>query len=241
MLLASPSFSDFLERLSTNPAQLPHAAPQPEQQQAPRQQGPKDVNPYAAQQQMQRQHIGVAMMPEQHMDFSMIGGVDAEAYNYQPQVYAVLETPEPPVNIDINALSGKTSNFVGESLDNENKKVEMPVIEQAPVVEEKATAPKAPETPAVVDEDFENDPAFALYHDTTSTENTEAPTEADSEDMEATDIFGGIQSEKLLARYELLDASEEEQSATLAMVSVQRRLASLEAVCSRLEMLTADA
>lgn len=236
MLLASPSFSDFLERLSTNPAQLP----QPEQQQAPRQQGPKDVNPYAAQQQIQRQHIGVAMMPEQHMDFSMVGGVDAEAYNFQPQVYAVLETPEPPVNIDTAALSGKASNFVGQSLESEDEKAEMPVIEQAPVVEEKATAPKAPETPVEVDEEFENDPAFALYHNTPSTEDAEAPTETDSADMEAIDIFGGIQSEKLLARYELLDAEEEEQSATMAMVSVQRKLASLEAVCSRLEILTAD-
>lgn len=235
MLLASPSFSDFLERLSTNPAQLPQAAPQPEQQQAP-----KDINVYAAQQQIQRQHIGVAMMPEQHMDFSMVGGADADAFNYQPQVYAVLETPEPPMDIDTSALSGKTSNFVGESTESDEEKVEMPVVEQAPVFEEKATAPKAPETPAVVDEEFDNDPAFALYHDTTSTEVAGVPIETDSEGMEAIDIFGGIQSEKLLARYELLDASEEEQAATVAMVSVQRRLASLEAVCSRLEMLTTD-
>lgn len=240
MLLASPSFSDFLERLSTNPAQLPQATPQPEQQQAPRQQTPKDVNPYMAQQQMQRQHIGVAMMPEQHMDFSMAAGVDADAYNYQPQVYAVLETPEAPANIDTALLSGKTSNFVGESFDSEDEKVEMPVIEQPPVVEEKTTAPKAPETPAIVDEDFENDPMFALYHDTASTETSEESADTDSEGLAPVDIFGGIEPEKVLARYELLDASQEEQSAMVAMVSVQRRLASLEAVCSRLEMLTAD-
>lgn len=238
MLLASPSFSDFLERLSTNPTQLPQGMPQPEQQQAPRQQAPKDVNPYAAQQQMQRQHIGVAMMPEQHLDFAMVGGVDAEAYNYQPQVYAVLETPEPPMNIDTAALSGKTSNFVGESFDSEDEKVEMPVIEQAPVVVEKATAPKAPQTPAVVDEEFENDASFALYHDTVS-ETTEASVETEDE-MAEMDIFAGVSSEKVLARYELLDATEEEQSAEMAMVAVQRRLASLEAVCSRLSMLTAD-
>lgn len=239
MLLASPSFSDFLERLSTNPAQLPQATPQPEQQQAPRQQAPKDVNPYT-QQQMQRQHIGVTMMPEQHLDFSMVGGVDADAYNYQPQVYAVLETPEAPLNIDTAALSGKTSNFVGESFDSDDEKVEMPVIEQPPVVEEKATAPKAPEMPAVVDEDFENDPAFALYHDTTTIGNTETPSEIETEELAEIDIFGGIQSEKVFARYELVDAAEEEQSAMMAMVSVQRKLASLEAMCSRLEVLTAD-
>lgn len=240
MLLSSPSFSDFLERLSTNPAQLPQGIPQPEQQQQQAvHQTPKDVNPYASQQHAQRQHIGVAMMPEQPMDFSMIGGVDADAYNYQPQVYAVLETPEAPVTIETDALSGKTSNFVTSSLDSEDDKVVMPVIEQAPIFEEKATAPKAPEVPVVVDEEFESDPEFALYHNTPSVQCTES-TEVDVDEQAEIDIFGGIQSEKILARYELLDATEEEQTATLAMVSVQRRLASLEAVFARLEMLTSD-
>ncbi|KAF3765981.1 hypothetical protein M406DRAFT_356153 [Cryphonectria parasitica EP155] len=235
MLLSSPSFSGFLENLSTNPSQLPQAAPQVEQQQQAPRQAPKDVNPYA-QQHMQRQNVGVAMMPEQTMDFAAFG-------DFQPQVYAVLETPEAPINIDTAALSGKTSNFVGECFDSEDEKVEMPMIEQPPVVEEKATAPKPIETPAVViDDDFENDPEFALYHDSPSAATTEPAqsTQIDAEDSSELDIFGGIESEKLLARYELLDASEEEQNAALAMASVQRRLASLEGLCARLDMLTAD-
>lgn len=229
MLLSSPSFSNFLERMSTDPSQLPQASAQMEQQQ-PRQ-APKDVNPYAAQQQMQRQQI--AMMPEQHMDFSSMGG-DAEAYNFQPQVYAVLETPETPLNIDTAALSGKTSNFVG-SFESDNEKVEMPVIEQPPKIEEMTTAPKAIEA-EVVDDEFENDPEFALYHQSSSAPSTATttPTEIDA------DIFGGIQSEKFLAHYELLDASEEEQKNAITMASVQRRMASLESVCARLEALTAD-
>lgn len=244
MLLSSPSFSDFLERLSTNPSQQPQAAPQMEQQQQQQQavrQAPKDVNPYAAQQQMHRQSIGVAMMPEQHIDFSAMGA-DAEAYNFQPQVYAVLETPEAPLNIDTAALSGKSSNFVGESFESHDEKIEMPVIEQPPAVEEKATGPKAPEA-HVVDDEFENDPEFALYHESSSATTTESatPVEIDTDDMSEVDVFGGIESEKFLARYELLDASVEEQKSAVAMASVQRRLASLEGgVCARLEMLTTD-
>lgn len=205
---------------------------QQQQQQAARQ-APKDVNPYASQQ-MHRQSIGVAMMPEQHMDFSSMGA-DAEAFNFQPQVYAVLETPETPLNIDVAALSGKSSNFVGESFESDDEKIEMPTIVQPPMAQEKAVAPKAPEAP--VDDAFENDPDFALYHGASP---ATAPAEAESEDSFGDDIFGGIQSEKILARYELLDAAEEEQKSAITMASVQRRLAGLEGVCARLEMLTAD-
>lgn len=233
MLLGSPSFSDFLERLSTNPSQVPQAAPQIEQPQMTRQ-APKDVNPYAAHQ--QRQSIGVVMMPEQNMDFSAFGDFQ------QPQVFAVLETPEAPMNIDTAALAGKKSNFVGQSCESEDEKVEMPVIEQLPARKEKATGPKVIETPVVMDEDFENDPDFALYHESSSATSTDfTSTELDTEDaLEDADIFRGVQSEKFLARYELLDASIEEQNTALAMASVQRRFASLEGICSRLEMLTAD-
>lgn len=242
MLLSSPSFSNFLERLSNDPSQVPQGAPQMEQQQQAARQAPKDVNPYAAQQ-MHRQSVGVAMMPEQHMDFSAMGA-DADAFNFQPQVYAVLETPEAPLNIDTAAMSGKSSNFVGESFASDDEKVEMPIIEQPPMAQEKATAPRAPEASVVVDEEFENDPDFALYHQTSSATSTETtattPAEMDTEDLLEADIFGGIQTEKFLARYELLDAAEEEQKNALTMASVQRRLAGLEAVCARLEMLTAD-
>ncbi|CAN8103874.1 unnamed protein product [Discula destructiva] len=233
MLLGSPSFSDFLERLSANPSQLPQGAPQIEQSQVMRQ-APKDVNPYAAHQQAQRQSIGVAMIPEQNLDFSNFG-------DFQSQVFAVLETPEPPMNIDTAALAGKESNFVGQSFDSDDEKVEMPIIDHLPVMEEKVTAPKAVETPFVVDEEFENDPDFALYHESSSATNIDSTiSELDAEDQSDDEIFSGIQSEKFLARYELLDASTEEQNVTLAMAAVQRKFASLEGICSRLEMLTAD-
>lgn len=240
MLLSSPSFSDFLERLSSNPAQISQPAPQMEQRQDARQ-PPKDVSTYGAQH-MQRQQIGMSMMPEQNMDFSMLGGVDADAYNYQPQVYAVLETPAP--QIDACALSGKPSNFVGQSFESDDEKVDMPVITRPVIVEEKSTAPKAPETPIAIDEDFENDPDFALYHNSTAapvSADGAAAVELDTEHLsQLDDLFGGVGSEKTLARYELVDAAIEEEAAARSMARFERLAASLEAVCTRLEILTAD-
>lgn len=236
MLLSSPSFSDFLERLSSNPAQISQPTPRVEQARQP----PKDVSTYGAQH-MQRQQIGMTMMPEQNMDFSMLGGVDADVYNYQPQVYAVLETPEP--QIDVSVLSGKTSNFVGESFEADDEKVDMPVIVRPAAVEEKPTAPKALEVPVAVDEDFENDPEFALYHNS-SAASASAEDEAVDVDTEHLsqlgDIFGGVGSEKTLARYELVDATVEEEAAARSMDRLERLAANLEAVYTRLDILTAD-
>lgn len=217
MLLSSPSFSDFLDRLSSNPQQLPQAPAQETRQ------VPKDVNPYAAQQQLQQQQIGLAMIPEQTMDFSMLNMDTTDGF-YQPQVFTVLETPEPA--LDASVLSGKSKDIVEEQF--ESEKVEMPVIERPVEVPTPVVTP--------VDEQFENDPVFALYHDTPATE-TKAPVELDTEGLSNVDIFGGIEPEKVLARYELVDATEEDAAAAMAMARVQRISANLESVMSRLEML----
>jgi hypothetical protein len=232
MLLSSPSFSNFLDHLSSNPTSMSQQQAQvkvePRQDQR---QMPKDVNPYQSSS-SQAQQIGMAMIPEQSMDFSMLS-LDT----FQPQVFAVLETPEVPTTIDTSVLSGKSSNFVGETFDSdESEKTDMPVIEH-PV--EKSLAPKAPETAPVRDEEFENDPEFALYHDEAD-EDSETPADLDTESFAAVEIFGGIEPEKMLARYELVDASEEEQTALLAMARVQRIATSLDSVLARLEQLTMD-
>ncbi|KAK0705456.1 hypothetical protein B0H67DRAFT_466629, partial [Lasiosphaeris hirsuta] len=231
MLLSSPSFSDFLDRLSSNPQQMPQTqSVQPQQQENPRQ-VPKDVSPYAAQQRMQHQQIGLAMIPEQNMDFSMLNIDTTDAFNYQPQVFTVLETPEPA--LDATTLSGKTSNFVTEQFGSEDEKVEMPIIERPAIVERKEVEVSAP---APVDEEFESDPIFALYHESPVTE-TARPIELDTEGLSNIDIFGGIEPEKVLARYELVDATEEQATATLAMARVQRISTNLEAVMARLDSL----
>lgn len=229
MLLASPSFSDLLNQMSTNPA----AAPLPQQQQQPepqvqqgQQEPPKDVNPYNAQQQHHQQQIGMAMIPEQTVDFSNLAMDGGEAFNLQPQVFS-MEAPE-ITGIDASVLSGKPSNFVGEEPAGEEEKVQAPVIDH-PVEKNQPAAPEAP--PA--DPEFEANPEFELYH--SSSPSGEPAVEDD--DAWEREIFGGIQPEKVLARYELVDAAEEEQSALLAMERVSRMCERLEGVRLRIEEL----
>lgn len=225
MLLSSPAFSGFLNDLSANGNALPQqSAPAPvEQRQVEQrqQQVRKDVNPYAAQQHMQQQHIGMTMIPEQAMDFSMLDLNADGGYSYQPQVFAVPEMPEGPA-IDASFLAGKS--VASEHLESEASKVEMPIM-RLPVIEE---APAAI-TP-VVDEEFDSDPAFALFND--------APAPSSSSELDMTAIFGGIESEKAFARYELVDATPSEASGIIAMARVQRICAGMEDTVARLEAMT---
>ncbi|KAG7110959.1 BZIP-type transcription factor MBZ1 like protein [Verticillium longisporum] len=238
MLLTSPSFSTFLDHLSNNPQAIPQQPVQvpvkPEQRQSEKAQAHKDSNPYAAQQ-SQQQQIGMAMIPEQNMDLSMLN-LNNDSFNFQPQVYAVLETPEMPATIDAEILSGKTSNFVGEAFESDDDKVELPMIESPKMNAAPAVLEKTPEPEQTYDDDFENDPEFALYH-TTPASSATAPVELDTDGLSHIDIFGGIESEKVLARYELVDATEEEETSLVAIARVQRISAGLEPVLARLERL----
>lgn len=237
MLLSSPSFSNFLDHLSSAPAGLPQ---QQQQQQAPvkieqrqpeSRQLPKDVNPYAAAQTQQQQQIGMAMIPEQTMDFSMLN-IDGDSFNYQPQVFAVLETPEVP-EIDTAALSGKSSNFVGESFSSDISKVEVSAIESPISSMEKSQTPNAQAelvastTVGDLDGDIYDDDVTAVS----------APAELESASFTC-DIFGGVEPEKAFARYELVDSSEEELAANIVVRRVERLSASLESTLANLERLT---
>ncbi|XDG03091.1 hypothetical protein ABKA04_002706 [Annulohypoxylon sp. FPYF3050] len=238
MLLSSPSFSNFLDHLSSNPTATPQQQAQPEQRQPEPRQVPKDVNPYSAgQQNHQHQQIGMVMMPEQTMDFSMLN-INSDAFNYQPQVFAVLETPEMPV-IDTEALSGKTSNFIGESFDSDAEKTDIPVFE-APIMPS-TKAPEPLETPA---EPEVSERAVAnldgdIYDDETTVAPSK-PVKLDTDSLNAVDIFSGIDSEKTLARLELVDSPEENASANIAARRVERIAASLDTVFARLSLLATD-
>ncbi|KAK4197899.1 hypothetical protein QBC40DRAFT_298902 [Triangularia verruculosa] len=234
MLLGSPSFSDFLNQLSTNPQTLPQSQPQQTPQPEQQRQLPKDINPYTAQQQLHNQQINLAMVPEQ-VDFSLVNMEPSDGFSYQPQVFAVLETPEPI--FDANLLSGKSSNFVGHQFDSDDDEKDLPVIEQAPVLPEMKK-----QEPAPIDEDFESNPDFVLYHDSPApTEPIKGPVELDveapSQSVSQLDIFGGIEPEKALARYELVNSTEEEAAANRAVARIQRLSMKLDSITSRLEML----
>ncbi|KAG6005947.1 BZIP-type transcription factor mbz1 [Claviceps maximensis] len=232
MLLASPSFSDFLDNLSSKSAAvLPqNASVKVEQtQQQEHNEVSKELNSYNEQFTSQEQ-IGIAMVPELPMDFSM-GGSNNMSYNFQPQVF-VVDTPEVANAIDANLLSGKTSKLLEEVFTSDEEKVQMSAIER----------PLETSTPesvcdASVDEEFEADPQFALFHSET-TLITAAPNEIHTEDLIDIDIFGDVEAEKVLTRFELVDATEQEASAASAMARVLRISAYAESVVSRLELLT---
>lgn len=231
MLLSSPSFSNFLDHLSANPTAIPTATSAKPEEQQDQLQIPKDISPYGNE--PSNQQIGMAMIPEQSMDFSMLT-LDG-SYNYQPQVF-VVDTTDVPAPIDASVLSGKTSNFVETSFESDDEKVEIPAIERPAEKTEAAEVTEA----APVDEDFESDPEFALYHSEPAAPKSEARSELDADGLSNVEIFGGLETEKVLSRYELVDATEEETSAIVAMTRIQRISDSIESVVSRLELLTMD-
>jgi len=235
MLLASSSFSELLDQMSTNPTAFQQSTDsQPQSSEQERRQVPKDVNPYAGPAPGGNQHIGMAMIPEPSMDMSMLSIDHSEAtYNYQPQVFAVLETPEMPSSIDTALLCGKKTNFVGEQIDSDEDKMEMPALER-PIAEKLLKTASAPAPP--LDPEFESNPDFALFHSSPE----ETPAEVDVEHTWQVDIFGGLEPEKVLARYELVDASDEEQSAILTVARAERICDRLEALRERINLLTAD-
>ncbi|KAI1101176.1 hypothetical protein F4804DRAFT_21384 [Jackrogersella minutella] len=236
MLLSSSSFSNFLDHLSSNPNAVPQQQPQPERRQPEPNQVPKDVNPFiAGQQNQQHQQIGMVMMPEQTMDFSMLN-INSDAFSYQPQVFAVLETPEIPV-IDTEALAGKSSNFVGESFTSDAEKTDAPVLEAPIMPSTKATEPLDTAAGPEVSENAAADLDGDIYDDETTVAPTK-PVEIDTDNLIAVDIFGGIDSEKAFSRFELVDSSDEAIVTIVAARRAERLVASLETVMARLDMLT---
>ncbi|KAI8634239.1 hypothetical protein F5Y19DRAFT_412556 [Xylariaceae sp. FL1651] len=234
MLLSSPSFSNFLDHLSANPAVVPQAQPQMEQRQSEPHQVAKDVNPYSSTNQSQQQQIGMVMIPEQTIDFSMLN-LNSNGFNYQPRVFTVLETPDLP-EIDTEALAGKSSNFVGESLRSDRDKTDAPLLETpVPSTMEKQQAPEVhaelPPSEKVVS-NLDGD----IFDEDLSVSSS-SPLELDTDGLSTVDIFGGIEPEKAFARFELVNGSAEEEEACIALRRVERLAASLEATISRLERL----
>ncbi|KAF2971400.1 hypothetical protein GQX73_g2130 [Xylaria multiplex] len=233
MLLASPQFSSFLDRLSSDPGAL-QAQPQMEQRQPQPAQVPKDTNPYNMMNMGQQQQIGMVMIPEQSMDFSMLN-LNTDSFSYQPQVFTVLETPELP-EINTDALAGKTSNFVGESV-SDGDKTDAPLLEApVPSMIEKSQVEVNAELAPTETEKIASNLDGDIFDDGYSLPS-QLPLELDTDGFSPVDIFGGIDPEKAFARYELVDSSEEEKIASMAARRVERLAANLAATISRLELL----
>ncbi|KAI3338386.1 hypothetical protein F4824DRAFT_459063 [Ustulina deusta] len=235
MLLSSPSFSSFLNDLSSNPAAISQAQPQVEQRQP--EHVPKDANPYNAMNMGQQHQIGMVMLPEHRMDFSMLN-LNTDGFNFQPQVFTVLETPELP-EIDTQALMGKSPSFIGESPVSESDKTDAPSFEapipsiiEEPQVEVNAELAAAGKSISNLDGDIFDDDDYCVP--------SPHPLELDTDDFSAVDIFDGIESEKAFARYELVDSSSEDKVASMAVRRVERLAADLATTISRLERLDTE-
>ncbi|KAI3327802.1 hypothetical protein HD806DRAFT_335365 [Xylariaceae sp. AK1471] len=237
-LLSTPSFSSFLDHLSANPDALPQARPQMEQRQSEPTQVPKDVNPYNSINQGQHQQIGMVMIPEQNMDFSMLN-LNSDGFTYQPQVFSVLETPELP-EIDTETLTGKSSDFIGDSPVSDSDKTDAPIMEvPVPSIIEKPQVPDV-HAEATPTEKTVSNLDGDIFDDEDSSVPSSGPFELDTDGFSAVDIFGGIEPEKAFARYELINSSEEEKVASMAFRRMERLAASLKATISRLERFDVD-
>ncbi|RDA89945.1 hypothetical protein CP533_0283 [Ophiocordyceps camponoti-saundersi (nom. inval.)] len=219
MLLSSPSFSNFLDHLSTNP----QVKAEPQHEEHLPTYTSKDTNPRSGQQSHQEQ-IGMVMIPEHSMDFSQLSLDSAAAYNFQPQVF-VVDTPQVSAVVDFSVLSGKTDDFVDDPAqpDEGDSKVSMPAIER-PDESHKVTQSGASD-----DDEFERDPEFALFH-------SEPPQK--TVDNDGPDIVSGTESNTLSS--DLLVDTESEEVFAQAMARVKRISAELEPLLSRLEILTRD-
>jgi hypothetical protein len=136
------------------------------------------------------QNINLVQAPE--MDFSAV-------------LNTKTDLPEP---LDLDVLSGKTTNVVGalEDFDVDEQKIELPSVDQAPTtVQEPVVDDKVD---AATDEEFENDPAFALY------QQNDAPASA------------------------IVATEQEDNTEGMTLVELQRHSASLERVCERLTRMT---
>ncbi|KFY89748.1 hypothetical protein V500_05521 [Pseudogymnoascus sp. VKM F-4518 (FW-2643)] len=237
MLLSSPSFSGFLDTLSTNPnpveRQQQATPPVVEQQQQQQQQhqeqthAPKDPNPYAHQQQQNLDmNINYAILPDAApLDFSLLD-LNTHDFIYQPQVFAVHSVEE--VRFDASVLSGKPSS----TFEAEEEKLEIPLFTPAA---ELAPAPVSAKSMEVVeeqtevDEEFDSNPMFSLFAPSSLTAAA-APLPLDT-----AALIAAIQPAKAMLNFELVDAEEAERESERRLVKVQMLGRGIEAVVARLE------
>ncbi len=243
MLLSSSAFSTFLNDLSTNgmPAPTASAPEHPTTKQATVVQPKirKDPNPHRLAHQQVQGHqqgsaqVGMTLIPDNALDFSTLDLNNSafashmdHGYNHA-QVFSVVEFPQGPAvdRIDTAALSGKSSNFVGSYSSDDDCKCQVPAIERLPVVKEKVEEESIPTSPCA-DVDFdESDPAFALFMDAASSVKS---TPAEPQEL----LLGGVESEKVFARLELVVEDQDENAdGTVSAATMER----LERMCSRLE------
>lgn len=179
-------------------------------------------------------HVGMTMVPETQLDFSMLNINNNSSNNanwnmnngfngYQPRVFAVTELPEGPADpLDISALSGKGYSAIfaaeDESPSDEELKPEYPTIER-PVQSQQPTM-------AAVEEDDVEDEEYDLYR------SSPVPSAAPAAPVET--LF--TNPEKALGRFTLVISNE----ATEALLAerLERKIAAMEPAFQRIAAIT---
>ena len=190
-MLNHPSFGTFMEEMSNDPSILQAFAPQSssqssqqsqQQQQVAQQQQQQQQQPpptQASQTQPQHQqniHVGMTMMPDTNLDFSMLNLGANHWNNYQqPQIYALFEAPVGPSMeaISAGALPGKDEKEV-DTEDIADDKVTAPAVKELPTLPAASIEPQAEVQENSV-EDIKDDPNFALYVDCPSAISSPPP------------------------------------------------------------------
>ncbi|EED21430.1 bZIP transcription factor (LziP), putative [Talaromyces stipitatus ATCC 10500] len=157
ILLSSPHFSDVLNDLTANG--LPASAQPPVQVAQPQHQPMVSQAPVPTS--VAGPQVNMVIVPDNHMDLYAAGWNSGIDMNYNPSVFAVLEVPEGPV--DLEALSGKSSSFETPASSCESSKVEVPQLEQPPIAP--PTTVSTCEPTRAIEALDETDPCFALFLD----------------------------------------------------------------------------
>jgi hypothetical protein len=182
-------------------------------------------------------HVGMTLIPETPIDMSMLNITsnswnmnNHSSFNYQqPQVFAVLELPEGPVNpMDTVELSGKGYSSIFSVEDDspiEQLKPDFPVVER-PI--ESSTAPVVAD-----EEEEEQDPEFDLYY---SSPASSSPTTFSAPPENHESLFGDANPEKVFAHFDLF-ISEEAADVRL-MARFERQCAKMNTAFERIAALT---
>ncbi|MCJ1283153.1 hypothetical protein MMC26_002480 [Xylographa opegraphella] len=257
MLLSSSAFSTFLNDLSTNglpavPAPTPSSATSSTSSHQQIQPVRKDANPNQRQFQTQTQtqsgaQIGMALVPDTQMDFSVFDNTPANAWAanldipFNTQVFSVSELPQGPAvdSIDLGLLSGKSSSSV-VSFSSSETKDEVVNFERMPANMEKQQPKEEAEATFVEVELDASNPAFALFVDYPITP-TATPSEPQSLESEY-QVFGGIELEKAFARVDLVveDGNQEEggEVSSAVMSRFEMICSDMEEACRRVAAIT---
>jgi hypothetical protein len=230
-LISHPAFMPYIEELSRDPS-LADAIGQIASGSPPASQSmPKDVPQFAPSQQFIPSNndaiVGMTLIPEVSVDLSSLNlgsnqwpmGNSMDAFQTS-QVFAVTET-EVSEPIDFEALSGKPEeapiSVVAQYLDDEEK----PSFPEV-------TAVAAKETVEITNDVFdENDPSETLFA---------APVSSSTKLSDPASLFGDLSSDKVFARFELIDVQDIDEEALEAELTV--RFARLEGLSRRLESMT---